>query len=248
MLEISDLKVRVGKTPIICGVDYSIEPGEVHAIMGPNGSGKSTLAQTLAGHPAYEVESGSVRFDGSDLLAMAPEDRARAGLFISFQQPMEIPGVSNLMLMKSSLNAVRVQRGEPELDAVDFLKLIRERLPLVNMSEEMLHRSVNENFSGGEKKRNEMLQMAILEPSCAILDEIDSGLDVDALKTVAGAINHMRSAKRAMLLVTHYRRLLDYVRPDRVHIMVDGRLVKSGDHTLVDEIERNGYDAFARIN
>ena len=151
MLEISDLKVRVGKTPIICGVDYSIEPGEVHAIMGPNGSGKSTLAQTLAGHPAYEVESGSVNFDGSDLLAMAPEDRARAGLFISFQQPMEIPGVSNLMLMKSSLNAVRVQRGEPELDAVDFLKLIRERLPLVNMSEEMLHRSVNENFSGGEK-------------------------------------------------------------------------------------------------
>ncbi|MGE4660424.1 MAG: Fe-S cluster assembly ATPase SufC [Arenicellales bacterium] len=241
MLKISDLKVTVDGKAILNGVDLDVGPGEVHAIMGPNGSGKSTLANVVAGRDDYEVTSGSVSFMGNDLLSMAPEDRAREGVFLAFQYPVEIPGVANIALLKEGLNAARRHRGEPELDALDFLKLVREKLKLVEMKEEFLYRSVNEGFSGGEKKRNEIFQMAILEPRLAVLDETDSGLDIDALKIVAGGVNALRSEERSVILVTHYQRLLDYIVPDRVHVLAEGRIVRSGDKQLALDLEERGY-------
>jgi len=241
MLKISDLKVTVDGKAILNGVDLDVSPGEVHAIMGPNGSGKSTLANVIAGRDDYEVTNGSVSFMGNDLLSMAPEDRAREGVFLAFQYPVEIPGVANIALLKEGLNAARRHRGEPELDALDFLKLVREKLKLVEMKEEFLYRSVNEGFSGGEKKRNEIFQMAILEPRLAVLDETDSGLDIDALKIVAGGVNALRSEERSVILVTHYQRLLDYIVPDRVHVLAVGRIVRSGDKQLGLDLEERGY-------
>jgi len=241
MLKISDLKVTVDGKAILNGVDLDVRPGEVHAIMGPNGSGKSTLANVVAGREDYEVTSGSISFMGNDLLSMAPEDRAREGVFLAFQYPVEIPGVANIALLKEGLNAARRHRGEPELDALDFLKLVREKLKLVEMKEEFLYRSVNEGFSGGEKKRNEIFQMAILEPRLAVLDETDSGLDIDALKIVAGGVNALRSEERSVILVTHYQRLLDYIVPDRVHVLAEGRIVRSGDKQLALDLEERGY-------
>jgi Fe-S cluster assembly ATP-binding protein len=241
MLKISDLKVTVDGKAILNGVDLDVGPGEVHAIMGPNGSGKSTLANVIAGRDDYEVTSGSVSFMENDLLSMAPEDRAREGVFLAFQYPVEIPGVANIALLKEGLNAARRHRGEPELDALDFLKLVREKLKLVEMKEEFLYRSVNEGFSGGEKKRNEIFQMAILEPRLAVLDETDSGLDIDALKIVAGGVNALRSEERSVILVTHYQRLLDYIVPDRVHVLAEGRIVRSGDKQLALDLEERGY-------
>lgn len=241
MLKISDLKVTVDGKAILNGVDLDVGPGEVHAIMGPNGSGKSTLANVVAGRDDYEVTSGSVSFMGNDLLSMAPEDRAREGVFLAFQYPVEIPGVANIALLKEGLNAARRHRGEPELDALDFLKLVREKLKMVEMKEEFLYRSVNEGFSGGEKKRNEIFQMAILEPRLAVLDETDSGLDIDALKIVAGGVNALRSEERSVILVTHYQRLLDYIVPDRVHVLAEGRIVRSGDKQLALDLEERGY-------
>lgn len=241
MLSIKNLQVNVDGKPILRGIDLEVKAGEVHAIMGPNGSGKSTLANVLAGREGYEIVAGSVAYQGGDLLALPPEERARAGVFLAFQYPVEIPGVSNIYLLKAALNAVRKHRGLPELDAMDFLALVREKLKLVEMKEEFLYRSVNEGFSGGEKKRNEVLQMAILEPRLAILDETDSGLDIDALKVVAHGIGALRSPERAIVLVTHYQRLLNYIEPDRVHVLAHGRIVKSGDRDLALELERRGY-------
>ncbi|MGE5094781.1 MAG: Fe-S cluster assembly ATPase SufC [Betaproteobacteria bacterium] len=241
MLEIRDLHASVDGKAILRGIDLKVEAGEVHAIMGPNGSGKSTLAQVLAGRESFTVTQGEVRYDGRDLLALAPEDRAREGLFLGFQYPVEIPGVSNVYLLKAALNAVRQRRGLPELDAMEFLALVRSRMKLVKMTDEFLYRSVNEGFSGGEKKRNEILQMTLLEPRLAILDETDSGLDIDALQVVAEGINALRGPDRAMILVTHYHRLLGYVQPDRVHVLVKGRIVKSGGKELALELERRGY-------
>jgi Fe-S cluster assembly ATP-binding protein len=241
MLKISDLKVTVDGKAILNGLSLDVGPGEVHAIMGPNGSGKSTLANIIAGRDGYEVTSGSVSFMGNDLLSMAPEDRAREGVFLAFQYPVEIPGVANIALLKEGLNAARRHRGEPELDALDFLKLVREKLKLVEMKEEFLYRSVNEGFSGGEKKRNEIFQMAVLEPSLAVLDETDSGLDIDALKTVAGGVNALRSEDRSIILVTHYQRLLDYIVPDKVHVLAQGKIVRSGDKRLALDLEERGY-------
>jgi Fe-S cluster assembly ATP-binding protein len=241
MLKISDLKVTVDGKAILNGLSLDVGPGEVHAIMGPNGSGKSTLANIIAGRDGYEVTSGSVSFMGNDLLSMAPEDRAREGVFLAFQYPVEIPGVANIALLKEGLNAARRHRGEPELDALDFLKLVREKLKLVEMKEEFLSRSVNEGFSGGEKKRNEIFQMAVLEPSLAVLDETDSGLDIDALKTVAGGVNALRSEDRSIILVTHYQRLLDYIVPDKVHVLAQGKIVRSGDKRLALDLEERGY-------
>ena len=241
MLKISDLKVTVDGKAILNGLSLNVGPGEVHAIMGPNGSGKSTLANVIAGRDGYEVTSGSVSFMGNDLLSMAPEDRAREGVFLAFQYPVEIPGVANIALLKEGLNAARRHRGEPELDALDFLKLVREKLKLVEMKEEFLSRSVNEGFSGGEKKRNEIFQMAVLEPSLAVLDETDSGLDIDALKTVAGGVNALRSEDRSIILVTHYQRLLDYIVPDKVHVLAQGKIVRSGDKRLALDLEERGY-------
>ena len=241
MLKISDLKVTVDGKAILNGLSLNVGPGEVHAIMGPNGSGKSTLANVIAGRDGYEVTSGSVSFMGNDLLSMAPEDRAREGVFLAFQYPVEIPGVANIALLKEGLNAARRHRGEPELDALDFLKLVREKLKLVEMKEEFLYRSVNEGFSGGEKKRNEIFQMAVLEPSLAVLDETDSGLDIDALKTVAGGVNALRSEDRSIILVTHYQRLLDYIVPDKVHVLAQGKIVRSGDKRLALDLEERGY-------
>ena len=241
MLKISDLKVTVDGKAILNGLNLEVGPGEVHAIMGPNGSGKSTLANVIAGRDGYEVTSGSVSFMGNDLLSMAPEDRAREGVFLAFQYPVEIPGVANIALLKEGLNAARRHRGEPELDALDFLKLVREKLKLVEMKEEFLYRSVNEGFSGGEKKRNEIFQMAVLEPSLAVLDETDSGLDIDALKTVAGGVNALRSEDRSIILVTHYQRLLDYIVPDKVHVLAQGKIVRSGDKRLALDLEERGY-------
>jgi Fe-S cluster assembly ATP-binding protein len=241
MLKITNLHASVEKTAILRGLDLSVNAGEVHAIMGPNGSGKSTLAQVLAGRETYEVTSAEVLYQGRDLLALKPEERAREGVFLAFQYPVEIPGVSNVYLLQTALNNVRKHRGLPELDAIDFLKLIKQKMTQMDMSEELLYRSVNEGFSGGEKKRNEILQMALLEPKLAILDETDSGLDIDALQLVAKGINALRSPERAMILVTHYQRLLDYVVPDFVHMLSHGRIVKSGGKELALELEERGY-------
>jgi len=244
MLEIKNLHAKVEDREILRGVDLRVNAGEVHAIMGPNGSGKSTLAQVLAGRETYEVTAGEVRYEGRDLLALAPEDRAVAGIFLSFQYPVEIPGVGNLYFLRTALNALRQQRGLEELDAMDFLALAKERMKLVDMDPSFMSRSVNEGFSGGEKKRNEIFQMAILEPRLAILDETDSGLDIDALRTVAAGVNALRAPDRAMLVITHYQRLLDYIVPDYVHVMINGRLVASGGKELALELEDRGYAGF----
>jgi len=242
MLAINDLHVSVEGKEIVKGLDLAVGAGEVHAIMGPNGSGKSTLAYALAGRPGYQVTAGTVRYQGRDLLALAPEERARAGVFLGFQYPVEIPGVNNVYLLKAALNAARKQRGLPEVDAFEFLGLVRAKMKLMQIEESFLARAVNEGFSGGEKKRNEILQMLVLEPQLAILDETDSGLDIDALKVVAAGVNSLRSPERAWVLVTHYQRLLEYVVPDFVHVLVRGRVVRSGDRTLALELERRGYD------
>jgi Fe-S cluster assembly ATP-binding protein len=241
MLNIKNLQASVENNPILRGLDLTVNAGEVHAIMGPNGSGKSTLAQVLAGRDTYQVTGGEVLFEGRDLLPLLPEERAREGIFLAFQYPVEIPGVSNVYLLKAALNNVRKHRGLPELDAIDFLKLIKQKMKQVEMSEELLYRSVNEGFSGGEKKRNEILQMALLEPKLAILDETDSGLDIDALQSVAKGINALRSPERAMILVTHYQRLLDYVVPDFVHVLSHGKIVRTGGKELALELEERGY-------
>ena len=241
LLEIKGLRARVGGKEILKGLDLTIREGEVHAIMGPNGSGKSTLASVLAGRDAYEVTAGSVRFAGQDLLALAPEARAAAGVFLGFQYPVEIPGVGNLYFLRTALNAVRKARGEEALDAMDFLAMAKEKMKLVELDPAFGSRSVNEGFSGGEKKRNEVFQMAVLEPRLAILDEIDSGLDIDALRVISGGVNALRSAGRAFLMVTHYQRLLDYVVPDVVHVMAGGRIVKTGGRELALELEKTGY-------
>jgi Fe-S cluster assembly ATP-binding protein len=242
LLKISDLQVRVAGKDILRGVGLEVKPGEVHAIMGPNGSGKSTLAQVLAGREDYEVTGGSVTFDGRDLLSLAAEERARAGLFLGFQYPVEIPGVNNVYLLKAALNAKRRAAGQPEVDAYEFLALIKQKMKLMQMSESFLSRGVNEGFSGGEKKRNEVLQMLVLEPKLAILDETDSGLDIDALKVVSMGVNSLRDPNRSVVLVTHYQRLLDYIVPDHVHVLLGGRILKSGDRSLALELERRGYD------
>jgi Fe-S cluster assembly ATP-binding protein len=242
MLSIRDLQAQIGTRKILKGLDLEVHAGEVHAIMGPNGSGKSTLASVLAGRAGYEVTAGSVDYLGRDLLAMEPEERARVGVFLAFQYPVEIPGVNNAYLLKAGLNAVRKTRGEPELDAFEFLALVREKMTLMQMDESFLSRGVNEGFSGGEKKRNEILQMAVLEPRLALLDETDSGLDIDALRVVASGVNSLRATDRAIVLVTHYQRLLDYIEPDRVHVLSDGRILRSGDKSLALELERRGYD------
>ena len=241
MLDIRNLHVSVDGQPILKGLDLSVKAGEVHAIMGPNGSGKSTLAHVLAGCEGYEVTAGEVLYQGSNLLDMAAEDRARQGIFLAFQYPVEIPGVVNVYFLKAALNAQRRHRGQPELDAIDFLALIRAKLKLMGMDESLLYRPVNEGFSGGEKKRNEILQMALLEPTLALLDESDSGLDIDALIVVAAGINGLRSPQRATILVTHYQRLLDYVVPDQVHVLAEGRIARSGGRELAIELERTGY-------
>jgi Fe-S cluster assembly ATP-binding protein len=241
LIEIRGLHARAGDAEILRGVDLSIRAGEVHAIMGPNGSGKSTLAGVLAGRPAFEVTAGEVRFEGKNLLELAPEERARAGLFLAFQYPVEIPGVGNNYFLKASLNAIRIHRGHEPLDAMEFLALVREKAKLVEVPEDLLGRSVNEGFSGGEKKRNEVLQMLLLEPRFAVLDETDSGLDIDALRTVAGGVNALRGPGRALLVITHYQRLLDYIVPDFVHVLSGGRIVKSGGKDLALELEKKGY-------
>jgi Fe-S cluster assembly ATP-binding protein len=241
MLEIRNLHARVGGNEILKGVDLDVAAGHVHAIMGPNGSGKSTLAHVLAGRPGYEVTQGTVLYRGKDLLAMPPEERAREGVFLAFQYPVEIPGVSNVYFLKNALNAIRRHRSLPELDAIDFLKLVREKSKLVQLDEELTRRAVNEGFSGGEKKRNEIFQMAILEPTLAVLDETDSGLDIDALRIVADGVNHLRSKERAMIVVTHYQRLLNYIVPDFLHVLIDGKIARSGGKELALELEEKGY-------
>jgi Fe-S cluster assembly ATP-binding protein len=241
MLEIKNLRARVGNKEILKGIDLTVGTGEVHAVMGPNGSGKSTLAGVLAGRPEYEVTEGSVTYLGRDLLDLAPEERAREGLFLAFQYPVEIPGVNNAYFLKAALNAVRRHRGDEELDAMEFMALIRGRMKLLDMDQALMNRPVNEGFSGGEKKRNEIFQMAVLEPTLAILDETDSGLDIDALKVVANGVNALRSPNRSAIVVTHYQRLLDYIVPDFVHVLSEGRIVKSGGKDLALELEERGY-------
>jgi Fe-S cluster assembly ATP-binding protein len=241
MLKIENLHARVEEAEILHGVDLEVQAGEVHAIMGPNGSGKSTLAGVLAGKEVYEVTDGRVLFEGEDLVDLAPEERACKGIFMAFQYPLEIPGVSTVNFLKTALNSQLKHRGETQLDAIDFMKLVREKLKLVEMEESFLSRSVNEGFSGGEKKRNEILQMAVLDPRLAVLDETDSGLDIDALKIVAAGVNSLRDENRAIVVITHYQRLLDYIVPDRVHVLSEGRIVRSGDRELALELEEKGY-------
>jgi len=241
VLTVKNLKAKAGGSEILRGIDLTVNAGEVHAVMGPNGSGKSTLAHVLAGREGYEVTGGEVKYEGRDLLGMSPEERAHQGIFLAFQYPVEIPGVSTTYFMKTALNAVRKSRGLEELDAIDFLALAKEKMKLVEMDEGLLNRSINEGFSGGEKKRNEIFQMAVLEPKLAILDETDSGLDIDALKIVANGVNALRNKDAAMIVVTHYQRLLDYIVPDYVHVLFDGRIVKSGDKGLALELEERGY-------
>jgi Fe-S cluster assembly ATP-binding protein len=244
MLEIRNLHAGLAEgREILKGIDLTVGAGEVHAIMGPNGSGKSTLAGVLAGRPGYEVSAGTVLYEGRDLLALAPDERARAGIFLAFQYPVEIPGVNNMYFLRAALNAVRKERGEPILDAGQFLKAVRAKLRELEIGEDLLQRAVNVGFSGGEKKRNEIFQMAMLEPKLALLDETDSGLDIDALRIVANGINLMRAPGRAMVLITHYQRLLDYVEPDRIHVLSEGRIVRSGDKSLAAELEKSGYAA-----
>ncbi len=242
LLEVRDLHASVGDTPILKGLNLTLDAGDVHAVMGPNGSGKSTLAHVIAGKPGYVVTRGEVRYRGEDLLALEPDERARRGVFLAFQYPVEIPGVNNAYLLKAALNAARTARGESEIDSVEFLKLTREKMRQMHMRPEFLNRSVNEGFSGGEKKRNEILQMAVLEPALCLLDETDSGLDIDALKVVAEGVNALRDAGRAILMVTHYQRLLDYIEPDVVHVLADGRIQTSGDKDLALKLEDEGYD------
>lgn len=241
MLEIKNLHASVDTNEILRGIDLTINPGEVHAIMGPNGSGKSTLAHVLAGRDGYRITQGEAIFEGKDLLSMLPEERAREGVFLAFQYPVEIAGVSNMYFLRAALNAIRKHRGLDELDAMDFLKMVREKMKILDMDETLMNRPVNEGFSGGEKKRNEIFQMAVLEPKLAILDETDSGLDIDALRTVSEGINRLRGPERAIVLVTHYQRLLNYVVPDFVHVLADGRIVKSGGKELAHELEEKGY-------
>ncbi len=241
LIEIKNLHANAGDTPILRGLDLEIRAGEVHAIMGPNGSGKSTLSNVLVGRPGYAVTDGEIRFRGQNLLEMDAETRAREGIFLAFQYPVEIPGVANNYFLRTAVNAIRSHRGQERLDAIDFLTLLREKMKLVEMPEEMMARAINEGFSGGEKKRNEILQMLLLDPAFCILDETDSGLDIDALRTVANGVNQMRSADRAMLVITHYQRLLDYIVPDRVHVLSKGRIVRSGGKELALELEEKGY-------
>ena len=241
MLEIKNLHANVDGKEILRGINLTVNAGEVHAIMGPNGSGKSTLSNVIAGRDGYEITQGSITYKGEDLLALKAEERAQRGIFLAFQYPVEIPGVSNIYLLKAALNAVRQYQGLDEVDAIDFLTLVRSKLAAVNMDETFLQRGVNEGFSGGEKKRNEILQMALLEPSLAILDETDSGLDIDALKEISDGVNSLRSADRSIIMITHYQRLLDYIVPDFVHVLSDGRIVKSGDKELAKELEKIGY-------
>jgi Fe-S cluster assembly ATP-binding protein len=242
MLEVKNLHVSINGHDILDGVNLKVNAGEVHAIMGPNGSGKSTLAQVLAGRESYDVTRGEIWYDGKNLLEMDPEERAREGLFLAFQYPVEIPGVTNTYFLKAALNAIRKHRGEPELDAIEFLQLVKEKLKLVDIDQSLLNRPVNEGFSGGEKKRNEIFQMAVLNPRLAILDETDSGLDIDALRIVAKGVNQLKDKDKAVVVVTHYQRLLNYIVPDFVHVLVDGRIVRSGDRTLALELEEKGYD------
>ena len=242
LFEVTGLRVAVGGNEILRGVDLTMGEGEVHATMGPNGSGKSTLAQVLAGHPAYTVLAGTVTYDGKDLLAMAPEERAREGVFLAFQYPVEVRGITNSYFLRSALNAIRKHHGLPELDPIDFLQFLEQKLKAIGWDDSMMNRPVNEGFSGGEKKRNEILQLAVLEPRLAILDETDSGLDIDALKTVAETVNRLRNPDRSFLIVTHYQRLLNYITPDVVHVLADGRIVKSGGPELAHELEAKGYD------
>jgi Fe-S cluster assembly ATP-binding protein len=242
MLEIKNLHAKVDGREILKGLNLTVNAGEVHAVMGPNGSGKSTLAHILAGRDGYQVTDGSVGFEGKDLLALAPEERAREGVFLAFQYPVEVPGVNNVYLLKAAYNAIRKQRGEDELDAMDFLALVKAKMQFMEMDPSFLNRAVNEGFSGGEKKRNEILQMLVLEPKLALLDETDSGLDIDALKVVAKGVNKLRDPKRAIVMVTHYQRLLDHVVPDKVHVLTGGRVVKSGGKELALELEKRGYD------
>jgi Fe-S cluster assembly ATP-binding protein len=241
MLEIRNLHARVLEREILRGIDLTIQAGEVHAIMGPNGSGKSTLAGVLAGRPDYEVTEGEVLYEGKNLLEMDPEERAREGMFLAFQYPVEIPGVTNTYFLRAAVNAIRKHKGQPELDAAGFLRLVKEKMKLVHMKDDLLKRPVNEGFSGGEKKRNEIFQMAVLDPRLAILDETDSGLDIDALRTVADGVNALRNPQRAMLVITHYQRLLNYIVPDRVHVLSEGRIVRSGGKELALELEAKGY-------
>lgn len=241
MLKINELNVDINGQAILNGINLTVNPGEVHAIMGPNGAGKSTLSKVLAGHPAYSVSSGSIDYAGTDLLPLTPEERARAGIFMSFQYPVEIPGVTNINFLKASVNAIRKAQGKNSMDAIDFLTFIREKCQLVDMDESFLYRSINDGFSGGEKKRNEILQMVALEPKLAILDETDSGLDIDALRIISQGVNAMRAPDRAIILVTHYQRLLDYIEPDFIHVLANGRIVKSGDKSLALELEKKGY-------
>ncbi|MEZ5460570.1 Fe-S cluster assembly ATPase SufC [Dokdonella sp.] len=245
MLKIENLHVRIAGKNILTGLDLEVKAGEVHAIMGPNGAGKSTLGNVLAGREGYEVIEGSVSYNGKDLLALDPEERAAEGVFLAFQYPVEIPGVNNTYFLRAALNAQRKRRGEPELDSMQFLKLVREKLAVLHLKDELLHRAVNEGFSGGEKKRNEIFQMALLEPRLAILDETDSGLDIDALKMVADGVNAMRDPSRAFVVITHYQRLLDYIIPDFVHVLADGHIVESGDKSLALKLEEHGYSWIA---
>ena len=247
LLDIRDLQVGVDGQPILNGLSLSINAGEVHAIMGPNGSGKSTLSYVLAGRDGYDIEGGDMVFDGQDLTALEPEERAMAGLFLAFQYPLEIPGVTNMTFLKTSVNAIRRGRGEEEMDAASFLRLARDKAKALGMGDGMLKRQLNVGFSGGEKKRNEILQMAMLEPKLAILDETDSGLDIDALKTVAEGVNALRAPDRAMLVITHYQRLLDFIKPDYVHVMADGKIVKSGGPELALQLEESGYAAYREV-